>query len=454
MKKEKWVLKEIDEWQQLSLIDAETAGNLRARYQAKKNVSFIIVLFSIIGAVLIGTGVILIGARNWEYFPIPVRVVIAFLPLVVSQALAIFTLKRKYESVAWRESVAILVTASVFAAIAVVGQIFHLPGDYAVYVLTCGLLSLPVIYILNAASPLIVYYWTVLNWAVLETSPLNALILFGLFVLGALFVFLKRNEENARPVYMAWVTVIAGFVLFLFMGIMLEGSLLLVTLCYFVLLLTVEGLPQKLLTPFKIIGTLGGLVIAAILTYETMWTRWLFRGSMSDIGSVLLVFAMLAAAVVFAVNIYKRDKLRLYLLTPLFVLCVLRFFWQMSIYPLPSFIFMLIANFVLLLIGVGFIVYGVRNTVLFQTNIGMAAVCTLIVMRFFDSNMDFLWRGIVFLLLGAAFLLVNVKIMRSRKIQKVSGEGDFTADASGEGALVSTESGEGGATESGEEESI
>jgi len=416
MKKEKWLLQEINSWQQLALIDSKTAEILKGRYSQKKSVNFIIVLFSIIGALLIGTGVILIGARNWEYFPMPLRVGIAFFPLVVSQALAVFTVKAKYESLAWRESVAVLVTASVFAAVALVGQVFHLPGDYGTYVLTCGLLSLPILFILNAASPLIVYYWTILNWAALESSPLNALILFGLFALGVLFVYLRKNEESVRAAYMTWVTVFAGFALVFIMGIMLECSLLLAALCYFVLLLSVEGLPRRLLVPFMIVGTLGGLVTTAILTYEGMWDMWLQRGNAASIGGGIMVGAMLVAASFFAIRTLKDDRLKFSFLASLLLLCVLRFIWQMTGF-IPPFLLMLISNLIMLSIGVGFIVQGVKNATLLQTNVGMVVTCTLIVMRFFDSNMDFLWRGIVSLLLGVAFLLVNVKILHSKKQQ-------------------------------------
>ena len=133
MKKEKWLLKEIDSWQQLALIEAETAATLRARYTEKKNINFMLVLFSVIGSLLIGTGTILILAKNWSHFPVSLRIGMAFLPLAVSHVLAVITVKAKYESLAWRESVAILATASVFTVIAMVGQIFHLPGDYGVY---------------------------------------------------------------------------------------------------------------------------------------------------------------------------------------------------------------------------------------------------------------------------------------------------------------------------------
>ena len=198
MKKEKWLLGEIDKWEQESLISPEISNTLKERYAPQKHISLLIILFSVIGSLLIGAGIILILARNWYFLPLFLRVTLAFLPLLVSQALAVFVIKRKYDSIAWRESVSILVTASVFAAVAIVGQVFHIAGDYSVYILKCGLLSLPMIYILEASAPLIVYYWTVLNWAGLEKSTVNAIILLLLFAAGAAFVFIKRNQEESR----------------------------------------------------------------------------------------------------------------------------------------------------------------------------------------------------------------------------------------------------------------
>jgi len=417
MKKEKWLFKEIDSWQQAALIDEATAENLKNRYSQKKNINNLIVLFSIIGSVLIGTGIILILAKNWQFFPLFLRVIIAYLPLAVSQSLLVFVVKTKYESLAWRESIAILVTASVFTVNVMVGQVFHLPGDYGTYVLFCGLLSLPVIYILNAVSPLLVYYWTVLNWAALEQSVGNALILIGLFSLGVLYLFFKRRQINARFIYMVWLTVISGFALTLIMGIMLECSLLLAVLCYFVLLLSIEKLPEQLLAPFKIIGTVGGLVTTAILTYEGMWSYIEFS---MNIESGIMICIMLAASLYFTVKVFKYDKLKFLFIAALILLSILRFIWATSNlnYTLFAVISIGISNLILLSIGVVFIVHGVRNSVLTHTNIGMISVCALIMMRFFDTELDFFWRGIAFLFLGVIFLLVNLKIIRAKKQSK------------------------------------
>ena len=55
-----------------------------------------------------GGGIILLVAHNWDFLTRPVRCAIAFAPLVLSQALAIFVLLRRNESAPWRECAAIL----------------------------------------------------------------------------------------------------------------------------------------------------------------------------------------------------------------------------------------------------------------------------------------------------------------------------------------------------------
>lgn len=423
MKKDKWIQQEIDKWKNESLISDDVAITLKERYTPKKNTNYLIILFSVIGALLIGTGIILIFAKNWYELPKLMRVVIAFLPLIISQCLSVFTLKCKQNSIAWREAVAILVTASVFTVIALVGQIFHLPGNYGTYVLTCGLLSLPMIFILDAASPLLVYYWTILNWAALDTNnPVNAFILLGLFAMGVLFLVLKRKQVDGRLVYMTWITVIAGFVATLIMGIIFEYSLLLMVLCYFVLLLSVNNLSEKLLPPFKIIGTIGTLITLSILTYRDVWSHAL--NDSLGIGGSIMAGCLLLITLFFAIKIWKTDKLKFsFILISVFV-CILRYIWaaaHLSIWPY-EFIFMMISNVVLLAVGIGFIVHGTKNMNLITTNIGMATTCVLILMRFFDSNMDFLWRGVVFLILGTAFLLVNLRFLRIKKLYKQEAE--------------------------------
>ncbi|MEM5769253.1 MAG: hypothetical protein AAGU23_10015, partial [Bacillota bacterium] len=74
----------------------------------------------------------------------------------------------------------------------------------------------------------------------------------------------------------------------------------------------------------------------------------------------------------------------------------------------------ILVNLYLLWISVGFILRGVRETRLGSLNTGMLMLGVLILFRFFDFSYSFYVRGIVFILLGAVFLAVNL-IMSRRK---------------------------------------
>ena len=63
----------------------------------------------------------------------------------------------------------------------------------------------------------------------------------------------------------------------------------------------------------------------------------------------------------------------------------------------------------LLLLGDGF-----RHVKGGDVNAGLLTVGALVVLRFFDSEQDILVRGVVFVLLGVAFLSVNLVLARKK----------------------------------------
>ena len=58
---------------------------------------------------------------------------------------------------------------------------------------------------------------------------------------------------------------------------------------------------------------------------------------------------------------------------------------------------------------------GARKIDLYNANVGMVTLCTLIVLRFFDSELPLSARGVVFLILGAGFLLFNLYLVKTKK---------------------------------------
>ncbi len=418
MSKEKWLLREIDDWQGKELISDDAAAVLRERYTPKKNPNLLIILFSIIGTLLIGTGIILIGAKNWYSFPLFFRAFIAFIPLLASQGLAFFTIKSRFKSIAWRESIAILNTAAVFATTAAVGQIFHAPSDNGTFILSCGLMAFPIMCLLSAVSPLVVYYWSVLNWLALSQSTQNAVIMLLLIGAGALYVFLNKKQGGAKFQYMLWLTVIAGFAAVLFISTSVEEYMVFMVFCYFVMLLALETVNEKMLFPFKVAGVLGSLTMLSILAFGRLYINELFYDGETNASPVLSIAMLIIAAAVTIKN-FKREPIKAAFTTAMIVMCVLSgVITAFVISDTSYYVMTLLFNIVLLLTGAGFMVYGTKSAGLMTTNIGMATVCVWIVLRFIDSELDILWRGIVFLLLGILFLLVNLGIIKRRKKAK------------------------------------
>ena len=88
------------------VISEDTAAAIASYYNNKKEPSTnkLFVVFGILGAILVGLGIILIIAHNWDDLSRSLKTVFAFLPLLIGQLLCAFAFLKKPGNVAWRES--------------------------------------------------------------------------------------------------------------------------------------------------------------------------------------------------------------------------------------------------------------------------------------------------------------------------------------------------------------
>ncbi len=91
------------------LITAEQAERIRARYasDAAQGTGRMLLVFAILGSLLVGLGIMLIVAHNWDDFSRPVRTVLAIAPVLIGQALVWHALRAKPDVRAWREGSAV-----------------------------------------------------------------------------------------------------------------------------------------------------------------------------------------------------------------------------------------------------------------------------------------------------------------------------------------------------------
>lgn len=143
----RWLFTELSGLVSDGVFDEVTADRRRQRYPEPRSLSgarLAVIICAVFGALLIGSGVILLLAHNWEHLGRPARTVIAILPLVVCQVIAGWVLVRRGESTAWREGSATLPTQAPATAIALVNQTHHTGDELEPFLRRWSLLLAPV----------------------------------------------------------------------------------------------------------------------------------------------------------------------------------------------------------------------------------------------------------------------------------------------------------------------
>ena len=95
----KKIIDDLDELLDRQVIDQITAEKIRLYYKDQegdqKNRQYVI--FGVLGALLVGLGVILIVAHNWDNLSRSTKTILGFTPLLLAQVLSGFTLLQKRE---------------------------------------------------------------------------------------------------------------------------------------------------------------------------------------------------------------------------------------------------------------------------------------------------------------------------------------------------------------------
>ena len=74
----------------------------------------------------------------------------------------------------------------------------------------------------------------------------------------------------------------------------------------------------------------------------------------------------------------------------------------------------LLLNFFMLALGVFTLVRGVRAGRIFEANLGMLVIAILAIARFFDSEFEFVIRGVAFIAIGLGFLATNLVVFKRK----------------------------------------
>ncbi|AKI00500.1 putative membrane protein [Hoeflea sp. IMCC20628] len=147
-----YLSREIDQWTRSGLLQPGQAEALLKDHDRRHTGFSLSSVLAVLAAVLFGAAVIALIAANWEAIPRPMRVAMIVVLISAGLAIAAVALRR---SARWISEAALVFTLlSYGAGIALVGQMYHLSGDDAAFMLawTIGALVVSVAFASGVAA--------------------------------------------------------------------------------------------------------------------------------------------------------------------------------------------------------------------------------------------------------------------------------------------------------------
>jgi uncharacterized membrane protein len=416
----RWLYSQLPELTAQGILTDESAAALRAHYGTPKTrmaVSLLIAVTAVLGSLLIGAGIILVLAANWDSFPRIVRTGLAFVPLLISQALGTFVLLRKSDAMGWREGAALLNTLAVAAAIALVSQIYHAGGDFSQFLLAWMFLMLPAIYVLRSAAATLLYLWLGIAWT-LQTTAHNWTWgwLLAAAILPLAVPMIIRGGMRAW-----WLSIATLVTIGILLGVTAEHAhmrgIWIPAFAGYSALLYVTGValrPDEL-HPFRWIGFAAIGILSLVFTYGAFWsfsppeiTSWRHTAA-SLICGLAGLMGIGAAAVGFARRVPVNP------VAAAFPIATVLAYWVG--FAAHHWTAALLMNLYVFALALTALRSGLAQGRFAETNAGMLLLTALIVMRFFDTDVGFLIRGLAFMAAGAGFLAVNIILLKRRKVE-------------------------------------
>lgn len=437
----RWLHGQLPELVAAGAISSENAGAIERHYgsvEARTNFGFVIL--ATVGAAMVGAGIVLLIAHNWDDFTRPARTVIAFIPLLVALGLVGFVLMERNESRPWREAVAIFDFAAVATSISLISQTYQIQGSFADFMRVWLLLCLPVFYLLRASVGAGVYGLGTIVWLfsrefgsfVRTPNPMFFWFLFLLAIPYCLFRFFENSasRETAALAIVMTIALVFGmgftaeFAKSDLGGIAFAGLLTLIYLC------GTKFFPRtgERLHTVALLGGIGIGVTAIVLSFESSWhmSREFFWGPRALGGNVCLALEFLfpIGAVCLAAFGVLRRNFQFSVAAAVFPI-VTAIIWGVANSCGPataesshrtdcSFAAAALMNAYALWLGIDFLTRGIRSNSIARANFGLVLIAALAISRFFDSELSFITRGLGFIVVGAGFLVANVILFKKR----------------------------------------
>lgn len=417
--------KDLIELLDAGIISDATVEKIRNYYLSKEKPKFnwLVFTFGIFGAILVGLGIILIVAHNWDELSTSTKTVFAFIPLLITQLLCIYSYLRKSNSKVWLESSAVLLVFAVGACISLISQIYNIPGNISTFLMTWLLLCLPLVYLMKSSVTSLLYIVGITYYAA-ETNyfqyPHSENYHYWWLLLLILPDYLNRLKLKTDNNFLAFHNWLLALSLTVVLGTLADNAADMMYISYlslfsaFYLLGNSKyfGYIKRINNAYKQLGIAGTVFLLLILSFDNIWEDILKNHVSGNILPELISVIVLSLFALYLLIIKLKTKAinELDVYDVSFLIFILIFTFVSD-----SLLAAIMINIMLLAFGIIIIKKGSDLDHLGILNWGLFIVSALIICRFFDTDISFVMRGILFIIAGSGFFIANYLMLKRRK---------------------------------------
>lgn len=430
----RWLYEELPDLMANGILTREQATKMQEYYGEVEekpafNLGFLVA--GTLGALLVGSGIILIFAYNWEDLSHTWRTILSFTPLIIAQLFYGYAFFYRRDDVAWAEGTSAFLMLMVAASIALVSQTYHIWGEPETFLWSWMLLSVPLMYLMNSSLVTIIYLIGIASWTmqVRGADSVWYWLLLALAIPHLGINWCKRTQALRRDA-LGW-TLVLTFIFGWFGTIethlaeySLVGTMIVIGGFYALGRIIFSNRAQSFVTrPFQTFSVISAFIFLLILTYDDIripdfepdalvlgynYPAW------AGITNFIILLLLLAGYIYVIVKGFQDRKIVDHFAT---LLPVVGFMILIINRAGGQWVGILLANAYLLAWGIFYLLSGIQERRMPWVNIGMFFILALVTVRFFDTNWSNLVKGIIFVILGASFLMTNIILSRRLKLK-------------------------------------
>lgn len=421
-------LKELPELVRAQVISEDTAQKIAVYYSNKPSASSsrLFIVFGILGALLVGMGIVLIIAHNWDTLSKIAKLAIGLLPLLIGQVICGYLIQKGSDSKSWREGCATFLFFAVAISISIVSQVYNIEGNLGQFLLLWIALAIPIVYVLRSSMASLLFICGI-TWHACEvayfTSQHNYAVWYWVLLIAVLpfyyLEFFRKDIKNNFFYFHSWLLVLSVTVC---LGVFIDDRGELMMIAYmslfsaFVILSQLKAFATNrvLSNAYLVVGSIGIMSLLLALSFDWYWNelsgnslQGFTTGVEFSVATILTLVSGLLLVRLFRTEPPEDVNTKSFA----FILFIVLFFIGMSS-PRVS---QLLVNLIVLVFAVSTIRSGAKQNHLGILNYGLLIITALILCRFFDTDLSFVIRGLLFIAVGAGFFAANFYLIRQRK---------------------------------------